>query len=174
MNENINEVDSEKLRDELLKKTVEFLGSVTTLADQKGITREELESVYNVGRTYYLTGNIEDATKVFEFLCLMQHTSQKYQIALGAVRQLAKNYEAAIKNYACAMMLDLHNPKPHYYAAECYLQLGDLENAESGALTLLEYCPAGEGKNDEYRAKAQNLLALVKNIRDKVDTAKEA
>lgn len=166
MNETIDEKTNEKVREELLRQTAEFITGVTTMAERKGITHEELEAVYNVGRTYYTTGNIGEAEKVFEFLCLMQHTDPKYQIALGAVRQLKKEFPAAIRNYACAMMLDMHQPKPHFHAAECYLALGDLDNAESGALSLLDCCPAGAGKNDIYRAKAEKLLALVKNARE--------
>ena len=138
---------------------------VTTVADTKGITRQELESVYNAGYAYYTTGRYDEAEKIFRFLCTFEHTCSKYWTAFGAVRQAKKNYAEAIKAYAAASFFDLHQPKPHYYAAECAVALKDLDSAESAVLSLLEYCPAGTENNDKFRAKAEKLMALVKVLR---------
>ena len=161
-----NDINMKRMIDEIATSATAMLDGVTTVADTKGISYEELEAIYKIGFTYYSTGKLAEAEKVFYALCVLSHTSSKYWTALGAVRQANKNYGDAIKAYAAASIYDLHLPKPHYYAAECNFALGDYEAAESGVLSLMEYCPAGVGDNNKYREKAQTLLKLVKAAQD--------
>ena len=135
----------------------QFLNEGATLGELKGISRQELEAVYSLGFTHYRTGHYEDAAKLFQFLVLFDHLNPKYWLALGAVQQVAKDYKSAISSYAYASFLDLENPKPQLHAAECFLALGDKENAASSLLALEEYCPKDTDLGREYRAKAAAL-----------------
>ncbi len=147
-------------------------GSMTTMAELRGITPSELEAVYSVGYNYYRTGRIEEADKLFKFLCMFDHLNQKYWVGMGAVKQVQKDYRTAIACYGYAMFLDTENPKPMFHAAECYLATGDKESAREALASLLKNCPTTTENGRAYRAKA---LAL-QNIIDKLpDTpAKEA
>ena len=146
---------------DITKKQVEeaakaFAGGAT-MKEVKGITNDELEAVYSLGFGYYSTGKFEDAQKLFEFLVLFDHLSTKYWFALGAVQQAQKDYQKAIASYGYSSFLDLENPKPQLHAAECYLALGDKENAASAIMALEQYCPTGTDIGREYRAKAAEL-----------------
>ena len=132
-----------------------------TMKEVRGITNEELESVYSLGFGYYNTGKFEDAQKLFEFLVLFDHLSTKYWFALGAVQQARKDYQKAIASYGYSSFLDLENPKPQYHAAECYLALGDKANAASAIMALENYCPKGTDIGREYRAKAAELRKTI-------------
>lgn len=156
---------NEKLINDIAETTVMMTDGVTTVAETKGVSVRELEAVYNVGFAYYRSGRYDEAEKVFQFLCAFEHTNSKFWTAFGATRQAKKNYADAIKAYAAASFLDIHAPKPHYYAAECAFILKDYDSAESAVKSLLELCPAGQEQNDKYRAKAEKLQALVKAIR---------
>ncbi len=134
-----------------------FVNDYTTLGELKGISHEELEAVYSLGFTHYRTGHYEDAAKLFQFLVLFDHLNPKYWLALGAVQQVARDFKGAIASYAYASFLDLENPKPQFHAAECFLALGDKENAASAILALEEYCPKNTETGREYRAKAAAL-----------------
>jgi tetratricopeptide (TPR) repeat protein len=68
-----------------------------------------------------------------------------------------KNFEKAKGAYAQAVLLDIHNPKPQYYAAECYLALGQREDALATLATLFEYCTGTDDVTKEFRAKAEEL-----------------
>lgn len=167
MSEKLLKASQEKLK-EVASTAMKMMNGVTTVADVRGIGRAELEAAYSVGSGFYRTGRYEDAEKIFYFLCIMEHTCPKYWTALGAVRQVRKEFKEAITAYAAAAMFDLHLPKPHFYAAECALAMGDFDSAESGCRTLLAFCPAGVGSNDEFRAKAEKLLGVVEAARKSV------
>lgn len=128
-----------------------------TLGELKGITVNELDAVYQMGYGFYQTGRYDDADKVFRFLVLFDHLEPKYWTALGAVQQMKKNFAGAVASYGYAAFLDLKNPKPPYYAAECYLAMGDTENAASALAAIEAYCPADTELGKEYRAKAAAL-----------------
>ena len=128
-----------------------------TLAELKGITRRELNAVYQMGLGFYNTGRFDDAEKVFTFLAMFDHLEPKYWLGAGAVQQVKKNCEKAKSCYVQASMLDLHNPKPQYYVAECYLALGQRGDALASLDTLLEYCTGTDDVTKEYRAKAEDL-----------------
>ena len=128
-----------------------------TLGDIRGITPQQLKAVYNMGLGFYNTGRYDDADKVFRFLVLFDHLEAKYWIALGAVQQVKRNFQGAVMSYGYGSFLDLHNPKPQYYAAECYLAMGDIENAKSALAALEEFCPKDTDLGREYRAKAAKL-----------------
>ena len=134
-----------------------FVKDGATLKEVRGITNDELESVYSLGFGYYTTGRFADAQKLFEFLVLFDHLNTKYWFALGAVQQAQKDYKKAIASYGYSSFLDLENPKPQYHAAECCLALGDKANAASAIMALEHYCPANTDLGREYRAKAAEL-----------------
>jgi type III secretion system low calcium response chaperone LcrH/SycD len=144
-------------QEQIAEAARQFLNDYSTLGELKGISRQELEAVYSLGFTHYRTGRYEDASKLFQFLVLFDHLNPKYWLALGAVQQVAKDYKGAIASYGYASFLDLENPKPQLHAAECFLALGDKENAASAILALEEYCPADTERGREYRAKAAAL-----------------
>ena len=148
---------AEITQDQIAAAARQFVNDYATLGELKGISREELEAVYSLGFTHYRTGRYEDASKLFQFLVLFDHLNPKYWLALGAVQQVAKDYKGAIASYAYASFLDLENPKPQLHAAECFLALGDRENAASALLALEEYCPSNTESGREYRAKAAAL-----------------
>ena len=157
MNENKNTIEA-SLDPEVLNSTIEkMMDGLTTVAEARGIAREELEGLYQVGYTYYNAGKLAEAEKVFHFLCSLSHTTAKYWLALGSARQGLKNHKEALLAYAMAAILDPERPKAHYYAAECNLALGDCELAVSGVNSVLEMCPAGTPENDKFRLKAENL-----------------
>lgn len=161
MNEIKSKID-EKFDPEVLRDLVEkMMDGITTVAEARGITYEELEGLYQIGYTYYNAGKLEEAEKVFSFLCSLSHTTSKYWLALGSARQGRKNYTEALNAYGAAAIFDPQRPKAHYYAAECNYALGDLELAMSGVNSVLELCPAGTPENDKFRQKAERLGKVI-------------
>jgi len=162
----INDKWDKQTLEKMAQMGVSAMNGVTTIANLRGISNAELEALYSVGFANYGAGKYDDAEKVFHFLCTLCHTNAKYWLALGSVRHAKRNFDGAVKAYAAAAMWDIHRPKPHYYSAECNLALGNLDEAESGALSLLDMCPAGTVENNEFRAKAEKLLETIKATRE--------
>jgi type III secretion system low calcium response chaperone LcrH/SycD len=151
------EIDREKIEEAARK----IAGDMTTVRELKGITDAEMDAVYSLGFNFYRTGNIENAEKVFKFLVLFDHFEPKYWIGMGAVLQVKKMYDGAITAYAYASFLDIHDPKPQYHAAECYLAKGDRANAASALAALERFAPEDTDRGREYRAKAEELKKLI-------------
>ena len=149
------------LTNEKIEEAAKAFAEMGTVRELKGITDAEMEAIYSMGYSFYTTGRYEDAEKVFRFLVLFDHLNPKYWTGLGAVQQSKKLYGDAITSYGYASFLDLDNPKPQYYAAECFLALGDKDNALSALAALEAYCPKESELGREYRAKAEELKALI-------------
>ena len=140
MSENTNTKLAEELDNEIKDVAKKLFQDGATLGELKGITPRELNAVYQMGLGFYNTGRYDDAEKVFSFLVMFDHLEPKYWLAAGAVQQVKKNFEKAKAAYVQAAMLDIHGPKPQYYVAECYLALGQKDDALASLETLLEYC----------------------------------
>ena len=151
--------DLTKLTAEQIETAAKGFADMGTVRELKGITDSEMEAFYSLGYSFYTTGRYEDAEKVFRFLVLFDHLNQKYWTGLGAVYQVEKRYSEAITAYGYASFLDLKNPKPQYFAAECFAALGDKSNALSAIAALETYCPNSTELGRDYLAKAADLKA---------------
>ena len=155
---------AKKMADEMLKQIRTMADEGLTIANTRGISREQLESVYAVGLNYYNIGRTEEAKKIFGFLVLFDHLNAKYWMGMGAVLQVEREFERASKCYAMSSFLDIHNPKPQYHAVECFLAMKDKTNAES-AITMLEtYADAKTERGREYLAKVSRLKPMVEKL----------
>ena len=157
MSENTNTKLAEELDNEIKDVAKKLFQDGATLGELKGITPRELNAVYQMGLGFYNTGRYDDAEKVFSFLVMFDHLEPKYWLAAGAVQQVKKNFEKAKAAYVQAAMLDIHGPKPQYYVAECYLALGQKDDALASLEMLLEYCNGQDEVTKEFRAKAEAL-----------------
>ncbi len=147
--------------DEQLQEVFSAIADFTTVRELKGISDREIESIYAMGVDFYRAGNYADAEKIFRFLTVFEHTSSKYWTAMGSVQQVQGRYDAAIKAYQMASFFDLHNPKPMYYAAECFVKAGDLDNARKALASLEQYGPTDTEAGRRFRAKGAELKARI-------------
>lgn len=147
--------------DEQIQEVFSSIADFTTVRELKGISDREIESIYAMGVDFYRGGNYADAEKIFRFLTVFEHTSSKYWTAMGSVQQVQGRYDAAIKAYQMASFLDLHNPKPMYYAAECFVKVGDLDNARKALASLEQYGPTDTEAGRRFRAKGAELKARI-------------
>lgn len=147
----------ESMSKEQIEAAVQSFMGGATVREVKGLTDGEMEAIYSVAFGFYNTGRYDDAEKVFKFLVMFDHLSQKYWVGLGAVNQVKKNYDNAITCYGFASFLNLKNPKPQYHAAECYLALGDKTNALSALNALDKFCPQNTEEGRDFRAKSAAL-----------------
>ena len=151
-----NKVMTSKEFSDLIEK------GLTTVRETKGISDEEMNAVYSVAHNFYMTGRYDDAETVFKFLVMFDHLNPKYWIGLGAVRQVQKRFKQAIEAYANVVgNLDVENVKASYYAAECYLALGDRANAQSAVEHVKHFADMKTELGRKYAAKAAKLEKLI-------------
>ena len=136
-----------------------------TLADARGIPDEALESMYGIARELYANGQHARARQSFELLCLYDHENAKYWRALGACRELSKDYlgAAAALTFAAA-----HTDRPdrslQLSLAECLMAAGHFDVAERHLGELLS-APQGDAGDEEWRDRAKSLQSQLSQRR---------
>lgn len=144
---------------EALDKAINEEGYI--LKDFTSLTDDEMEALYAIALQEFDAGKFEDAENRFLLLCRLDHYSGKYWLGLGATRQMLKRYKDATLAYALAGIHDGENPVPGLRAAECYLAMGDLENALSGAKAAVHWSE-GKPEHAAFAARAEALLESIK------------
>lgn len=145
---------------DLISLAEQLKNNLTTLRDVRGITDEEMDAVYALAHDFYKVGRYADAQTLFEFLTLFDHLNVKYWMGLAASRQSQKNFQKALEAYAVVVgSLDVQNYKAAYYAAQCFLAVGDRESAKSSIAHVRHYADA---KSEEGRAFLVKTLRLEK------------
>lgn len=153
MADNVNEA----VKEELINKLTELFVKGGTLKDVKGLDDAQMETLYALGFNLYQAGKSEDAEKVFRLLTLLDYSVLKYWLGFGASMQAQKKFDEAAQAYAMATILDIHDPRSQYHAAECFIAMGDKVKAGQ-ALDTLEL---GAPQDSEYRAKAAVLRKAI-------------
>ena len=131
-----------------------------TLGELKGMTKDEMEAVYNVAYNTYNSGNYQKAHQIFQFLCQFYHIEKKYWMGLGSCRQMLKKYVDAIDAYSYAMLLDVNDPRPPLQAADCHIALGNKDKAISALTAAIEWS-GSQSKYAPVKQRAQALLEVL-------------
>jgi type III secretion system low calcium response chaperone LcrH/SycD len=114
---------------ELAQEIEDFLFAGGTVADMYGLKMEDLEPVYAHGFALYNQARWSEALQVFSFLTYHSHLEQRFHVARGACLQMLKQYEAALRAYGPAYVLDATDPTVSLHIAECLIALGKKEEA---------------------------------------------
>lgn len=131
----------QKLNDEILEFSKSFLSSPpsknpkvnedSTVQDFLGVSDYVLYCFYTVGYNLLQTEHFGEAANIFFLLSMWNSLVKDHWMALGLAEQGGHRYEAALKAFAVASILGENDPRPHFHAVECYLELKDFKNAEA-------------------------------------------
>ena len=147
---------------ERMKTVLAGFAAGRTVAQMRGMSPDEVEAIYSMGYTYYQVGKLDEAEKVFRFVCLMNHLDSKYWLALGAVLQTQRKFAEAVKVYANIMIIDMHEAQAYYRLAECKLALGDRAEALEALEMLKNVADVKTATGREYVAKAEKMVKRLK------------
>ncbi len=147
---------------EEVSKIIAALGSGVSIGEVCGIKDEQIEALYALAYNLYSSASYADACTVFKALCMYRHKDARFWLGLGGCLQASGDLKAAVNAYGMAGTVKLlSDPVPFLYGAQCYMQLGDRENAVGALKGLLTL---GDESNPEHAAchkKAKTLLALL-------------
>ena len=148
---------------ERMKGVIEGFAAGKTVAEMRGLSPDEVEAIYSLGYTYYQVGKLDEAEKVFRFVCFMDHLDGKYWLALGAVLQSKRQLDEAVKVYANILLMNMNEPRAYYRIAECKLALGNRDEAREALEILEKTADVKTAVGREYVAKARKMVERLKS-----------
>lgn len=135
-----------------------------TYGEAIGLTKDDIDVLYNLGYSYYNMGQYKEARALFAYLTVLDRREPRFFFAAGAAYQMLKDYESAEQFYSYCTTLDFLNPVPFYHLADCYIHL----NRDLDAAVALKNVISRTKNTKMYgkiRDKAQLLLdAILKKI----------
>ncbi len=154
--------EQNELTAEQLGIMMEGIQKGLSLAEVTSMKAEDIENLYALAYNLYTSGNHKDAEVVFQSLCLYNHKEVRFWMGLAGSRQANGNLKGAIDAYAMAGTVGLlKDPLPFLYAARCYIQLGEKENAIAAIKGLMAIAEDENPVHTQCREKAAALLALL-------------
>ncbi|WP_217273963.1 SycD/LcrH family type III secretion system chaperone [Shewanella sp. VB17] len=152
----LNQTEDINYEDELLS----FIEDGGTMGMLRNVPDDAIEQMYAVAFNYFESAKYDQAHKIFQLLCTLDHYQVRFFMGLGACRQELQQYEQAVDAYSFVTLIDVNEPRAPFHAAECHLSLGNMEAAESGFYTanhLAKTQPA-------YSALALRASAMLEEI----------
>ena len=149
--------DEQLLTVEELARKCLFEGA--TLGAVRGYTSDELEAIYHFAHNAYQQHKYEEAVALFLFLVENDHAEHRFWMGLAAAYQMSEQHQRALVAFGMTAFLDATNPWPPIHACECYLAMGDGENARLALDGALGVCEATDDEqcNDGAWARAEKL-----------------
>jgi len=154
---------TEKIDDKKVEELlVRIASGEITAAKARGITEEELESVYALAYNFYVVADYAKAETLFRFLTMMSHRDEKYWMGLAGALQARKEWKGALQAYAYVCSnIHSRNVKASLHAAECYLQLGDRQNAGSALMHVRKFADPATAEGREVLQAATELAERI-------------
>jgi type III secretion system low calcium response chaperone LcrH/SycD len=95
------------------------------LKDHFGIAGRTMEALYQAAKKLYEKRSLEEASGAFFALALLDSENHAFWMGRGACEQLLAQYEQALFAYGVAACRNPFDPMCHFWAAKCYVALGD-------------------------------------------------
>lgn len=142
----------------------------TNLATLMDYTDQELEAIYALGHSLYSQEQYSNAVKCFAFLVANVQTDKRYTSALASSLQMLKRYEEAMQYHCMATLMDVEDPLPLFHTAECFINLGQIQEAQEALQEILRGYP--EDAWTEVRERSAILLQLISQPSDEASKAR--
>ncbi|MFH1831158.1 MAG: hypothetical protein ABH871_10380 [Pseudomonadota bacterium] len=99
-----------------------FLNDKISLAELKGIKRNELFQLSETGFTKFKHGRLDEAEKIFQALILLDHRNAYFHAMMGAVHQKRDRPIEAIMEYSQSIKLNSKDISAYVNRGELYLR----------------------------------------------------
>jgi len=121
-----------------------------------------LESYYHTARSVFEEERYKDAADAFLLLTFLNPSSHSFWMGLASSEQMASRANDALKAYAMAALLDVTDPYPHFYSAQCYADLADRENMLDSLALSIEIAK----EQDEHAVLKQEAEEIIKRVQN--------
>lgn len=109
-------------RKKLLEKFYAFLEDNVSLAELKGFKKEQLYLLAEAGHVKLKHGRLDEAEKIFQALCLLDHRNAYFHAGMGVLHQKKRRPVEAIYEYSTALGLNSKDITSFVNRGEIYLR----------------------------------------------------
>lgn len=100
-----------------------------TLREMFSYSPELIEKLYQMGVTFLERGQIDEASKVFSFINILDPGYSACWTMLGITLRRENQWEESLKAFDIALEIDEHNGLAYYHAAQCHKELNQMKEA---------------------------------------------
>ena len=150
---------TEQEGDQVAEQVMQAVFDGTPLKDVRGVSSEQMDSLYAFAYEFYEQGRLDDAERFFHFLCIYDFYNAQYWMGLAAVHQLKQNHQKAIDLYAVAFAQGKNDYRPMLYTGQCQLALGRAGKAKLCFEYVMERV-----QEPGLREQAQAYLAALSDV----------
>jgi len=140
-----------------------------TLQEVLGVASHDAQRYYEAACRLLQKKRYSEAADAFFFLTMLDPTSFCYWLNLGLAEQMQERYVEALDSLGMATLLNMDDPTPHVYAAECYIASNKLSQAID-SLRLAMECPT---EGDEFASVKCQMIDLTKLIKKARNTKRK-
>lgn len=136
-----------------------FLNDKISLAELKGISREQLFQLSEAGFVKFKHGRLNEAEKIFQGLILLDHRNAYFHAMMGAVHQKLGHPIEAIMEYSQAVKINSKDVASFVNRGELYLRHKNYRKAAEDfrAAILMDMSGA-----DLWANRARSLVIAIK------------
>ncbi|MDP0588907.1 MAG: hypothetical protein QS748_06840 [Candidatus Endonucleobacter bathymodioli] len=109
---------------------VTYLAQGGTLRERRGLSQNQMDTIYRVGFGYYSTKNYKESLVIFKYLSLLDHRNHSYLLGLGVTLKEIQQYDEAMAVLDCAIHIDETDPRSYICMALCMIELNNLTDAD--------------------------------------------
>lgn len=146
---------NERIEEEKFDELVEQYQSSGSISKVLNLSDATMNHFYKACFSMHEAKNYDHAADGFYFLCAFDAIYPNYWIGYGHSEQHLGHFEAALYAYATSILLDIKNPIPHYFSAQCYDKLGKTPEAIHACDLAIE---RATGKNYANYGEAARTL----------------
>lgn len=156
-------------RKKLLEKLYGLLEDKVSLAELRGISREQLSLLAEMGYVKLKHGRADEAEKIFQGLILLDHRNAYFHAGMGAVHQQKKKPVEAILEYSNALTINTKDVTCLVNRGEIYLRHKNYRKAAEDFRSAILLDMSGRNL---WANRARSLVIAIKRSME-ADTAQQ-
>ena len=139
----------------------DFIADKVSIAELKGITREQLYQLAEAGHVKFKHGRIDEAEKIYQALIVLDHRNAYFHSMMGAIHQKRKRFVEAIFEYSQALRINGRDIATFVNRGEIFLRHKNYKKAAEDVRKAILLDQAGINL---WANRARSLVIALKRL----------